>query len=131
MKQGVSSCQDCFMLPSSIDGMFDSVVFGSDTECSAMLWTVDGLDELGTARDGLTESSKDCECSIPSGISRISSLSVDISSDKSSLNDSSSYFVRYVFRLGFSVAKFAHIQCPSELTSELLLGLSVKIWAET
>ena len=90
----------------------------------------DGLDELGTAKDGLTGSGKDCECSIPSGVGRISFLSFDISSVKSSLNDSSSYFVTYVFRLGFSVAMFVHSQCPSELTSELLLGLLIKIWAE-
>ena len=120
------------MLPDSIDGMFDSVVFGTETEYSGILCKVDGLDELGTARDGLTGSGKDCECSIPSGVSMISSLSFDISSVKLSLNDLSSYLVAYVFfRLGFSVAMFAHSQCPSELTSELLLGLSIKIWAES
>ena len=62
-----------------------------------MLCKVDGLDELRTARDGPTGSGKDCECSIPSGVSMISSLSFDISSVKLSLNDLSSYFVVFVF----------------------------------
>ena len=77
----------CFMLPGSIDGMFDSVVFGTETEHSGILCKVDGLHELETARDGLTGSGKDCECSIPSGVSMISSLSFDISSVKLSLNE--------------------------------------------
>ena len=36
----------CFMLPGSIDDMFDSVVFGTETEHSGILCKVDGLEEL-------------------------------------------------------------------------------------
>ena len=38
------------MLPGLVDGMFDLVVFRTDTECSGILSQVDGLDELGTAK---------------------------------------------------------------------------------
>ena len=89
MKQGVPSYQDVIL--------WVVFVFGTETEYSGILCKVDGLEELGTARDGPTGSGKDCECSIPSGVSMISSLSFDISSAKLSLNDLSSYFVAYVF----------------------------------
>ena len=47
----------CFVLPCSTDGVSDSVVFvsGTETEYSGMLCKVDGLEELGTATDGLTD----------------------------------------------------------------------------
>ena len=48
----------CFVLPCSNDVVLDLVVFlfGTETEYSGILCNVDGLEELGTARDGLTGS---------------------------------------------------------------------------